>query len=295
MKIVLFFILLVLQTNSYSAESKNILIEKEGEFINFDSIKNVLRNDHLEDSVSTKLEIIKQVKKKRRIKKVERYNIPSESEFWNFMSEYWIVKNAPILKWNFQKPNYGIKTSFTTFLEKMGFLEVKFKILLLDSPNITHFSLPSSSSEFILLLSVPFIRRLNLSRQEISLVLFEDFVRHQMDLFKNDIMTKEIKSFIGSNVYKTKKINNILIKNILRKYDKKIYEDGYNFQQQFKITKKVSSYLKSDPELLLVYKNVIKKIDALVKTDLSYKDYIRIYPSPELQLDWLTPKKKVIY
>jgi len=42
------------------------------------------------------------------------------------------------------------------------------------------------------------------------------------------------------------------------------------------------------------YMKLLEKISALVKRNVVYKDYNKIYPSPELQLNWLRPKKKVL-
>ena len=57
---------------------------------------------------------------------------------------------------------------------------------------------------------------------------------------------------------------------------------------------KIDGYLKADPILWNAYFNLLKKIDRLTKNDLLYKDYLKIYPSPELQIQWISPKKKVI-
>ena len=65
---------------------------------------------------------------------------------------------------------------FESFLEKMGFLRKKFKILILDTPLVTHFSLPANKNHSLFLLSLPFMRTLDLTKQEISVLLFEDFI-----------------------------------------------------------------------------------------------------------------------
>jgi hypothetical protein len=52
--------------------------------------------------------------------------------------------------------------------------------------------------------------------------------------------------------------------------------------------------LKSDPPLWSAYLKMINKIDGLIKNNLLYKDYNKIYPSPQLQIKWLTPKKTVL-
>ena len=39
---------------------------------------------------------------------------------------------------------------------------------------------------------------------------------------------------------------------------------------------------------------MLNKIDKLIKINHDYKDYTSIYPSPEMQIKWLTPEKKKI-
>jgi hypothetical protein len=80
----------------------------------------------------------------------------------------------------------------------------------------------------------------------------------------------------------------------LKKYDEQINKKGYTFQQQFEVTKKMDAYLKSHPELWNGYIHMLKKIDAFVKTNQQYKDYVRLYPSPEMQVKWLSPDEKVL-
>lgn len=67
-------------------------------------------------------------------------------------------------------------------------------------------------------------------------------------------------------------------------------EKGFNFQEQFETTKEVDALLKNDLKMWNTYVTMIEKIDQLVKNNILYKNYIQIYPSPELQLSWLKPK-----
>ena len=66
------------------------------------------------------------------------------------------------------------------------------------------------------------------------------------------------------------------------------------FNNNMKSQKKMENLLKSDLKLWSIYISLLKKVDALVKTNSLYSDYNKIYPSPELQLSWLMPKKKTI-
>lgn len=44
------------------------------------------------------------------------------------------MKNAQVLGWDFEKPDYGLDASFKETMEKLGFYQKKFKILLLNTP-----------------------------------------------------------------------------------------------------------------------------------------------------------------
>ncbi|EQC48842.1 hypothetical protein M899_2764, partial [Bacteriovorax sp. BSW11_IV] len=153
--------------------------EVDNEFVDFSKIKNVLKQDGL-DEVAKKKTLDEKKKKEREVSKMQKkYDMPRIEDFWGFMSEYWLVKNAPILKWDFKKADYGVDEYFGAFLEKFGFRGVKYRILYLDAPVITHMALPANEKELIFLISVPFIRTLDLSKIEISLLMFEDYIRSE--------------------------------------------------------------------------------------------------------------------
>jgi hypothetical protein len=267
--------------------------EKELELVNFKSVKKVLQKDGLSESVKLKEKKVQALKKEQVSVEKSRYQYPTQDELWGFISEYWLVKNAQLLQWDFHKPDYGLEKSFSTVLEKLGFYQKKFKILLLNNPSIVRAGLPGSEGEVILLLSVPFIRSLDLSKLEISLLLLEDFFRLEQGYFKKAVETEKMKTLPGTNFYGTKP-DLSLVQEVLSKYDKQINETGFTFQQQFEVTKKMDSFLKSNPELWNVYFQLLGKMDRMVKTNHQYKDYVRLYPSPEMQVKWLSPPEKVL-
>lgn len=261
--------------------------------VEFDNIKEVIEKDRLGSEVLKKKAVIKKIKKKRKINIVKKYDIPGEDEFWSFFSEYWLVKNATVLKWDFKKPDYGLDDSFKKFLETQGILELRYKILLVNTPDVTHFALPSDEGEMIFLLSVPFIRTLDLSKLEISLLLFEDFLRVKNGYFKNYVSVSGLSEFIGGNFHQ-KNLNIELLDKVARRYDEMIYDKGFDFQQQFQVTDRMNKMLKSNPKWWNAYFLLIGKIDNLVKSNILYQKYLKIYPSPELQLSWLKPKQKKV-
>ncbi len=289
-KVTLAFTSLILGT---AIASSKLQEEKELELVDFKSVKKVLQKDGLSQSVKLKEKKVQAMKKEQVSVEKARYEYPSQDELWGFISEYWLVKNAQLLQWDFQKPDYGLDKSFATILENMGFYQKKFKILLLNNPSVVRAGLPGTDGEVILLLSVPFIRSLDQSKLEISLLLLEDFFRLEQGYFKTAVETEKMKKLPGTNFHGTKP-DMSLIQEVLKKYDHQVNEKGFTFQQQFETTKKMDNFLKSNPELWNAYFRLLGKIDRMVKTNHQYKEYVRLYPSPEMQVKWLSPPEKVL-
>jgi len=284
MKAIILFSLLF----SFGAQAN---AEKDS-LIDFSSIRDVLKKDHLESEVAKKVETAQKQKTLARNSEKAKFNIPEAPEFWPFMSELWLVKNATLLKWDFQKPDYGLSEAIGEFFERMGLFEKRFKLLLLNSPNICHAILPSMENEFIIILSVPFIRTLDLSKPEIALLVFEDYIRLRQGHFINFVKDSEVEGFIGKN-FDGKAIPTSVTKKVLAKYDELLYDKGFSFQQQFEVTNEVNQYLKNDLSLWNLYLKMLEKLDGLVKTNMLYQNYVKIYPSPEMQMGWIKPKKEL--
>lgn len=269
------------------------LAQSDSDKIEFKAMKDVLKNDKL-DGVLKKKQRDKKIKiQQAEAKSYRSYNIPNKDEFWSFFSELWLIQNASILKWNFEKPDYGLGNYFKSFLEKQGVFELKYKILIVNSPDITHYALPSNTNEVIYLLGLPFIRAMDLSRLEISMLLFEDYLRHKNNFFKDYVTVKGLDKFLGSN-FKGKSFNNKIIDSIKAKYDDIIFDKGFSFQQQYKVTMSMSNIIKSDVKIWNAYYRLILKKKELMEGDIRFKKYLKLYPSPELQLGWLSPVKKKI-
>lgn len=265
----------------------------EEDVLDFSSIRSILKKDMLEDQANKKVKSIKaKVAKKRKSAKA-KYNIPGSDDFWSFLSEYWLIQNEPILKWDFKKPEYGVNKAFQDLLESFGFYDVQFRILYLNSSHITHAILPSSKKEMIFLVSVPFIRSLNLSKTEVSLLLLEDYLRGRKELMQKKMMTPELKGLIGGNL-KSKKAKLSVIEKTLKKYDEILMEKGFTFKEQFEITQEIDRYLKTKLSAWSAYYQLIQKIDDFTSTNLLYRNYRTIYRSPEIQLKWLKPKKDIL-
>lgn len=290
-KFILFFVILFHNPFLFGQSKGLTQEEKENEILDYSNIRSVLKTDGLEGVQKSKKNLVKEIKKQRNDLYLKKYNYPNENDFWAMASELWLVKNAQLLRWDFPKPDYGIGTAFQQLLEKFGYFNENYKILVVNTPNITHFGFPAGKNSYIFVLSLPFMRSLDLTKVDLSLLIFEDFLRLKEGYFTHnlEIDTK----FLGTNFYKSK-TNKKIVKEILEKYTSVVFQTGFNFQQQYEITKKMDSFLKSEPPLWSAYFKLYHKLDRFIKTDILYKNYLKIYPSPELQLKWLSPKKKVI-
>ena len=285
--------------NTYSAEQ--VTADKKPDEVNaadkddakdlldFSSIKDIIKKDGLEGELQKKQTEKRVLIDKKKLSDMKRYNVPGQDDFWNMFSELWLVKNATVLKWDFHKPDFDLEKSFIELLETQGHYEKKVKILLLDTTEVIHAALPTNDKEYIFLLSLPFIRTLDLSKVEISLILFEDYIRARKGYFKNYVMSKELEAYLGTN-FLGKPFNKKLIDDHLKKYNSVLMEKGFSFQEQFETTQEMDALLKSDMKIWNTYLTMLEKIDQLTKTNTLYKKYSQIYPSPELQMNWLKPK-----
>ncbi len=284
----------LLAEDEVKKESKESKEAKEGskDLVDFSTIKDIIKKDGLEDELKKKDEEKRKFLDQKKLKEMKRFNVPNQDTFWGFFSEYWLVKNATVLKWDIHKPDFELEKAFTSFLESQGVYEKKIKILLLDSAEIAHAALPGNQNEFIFILSLPFIKTLDLSKVEISILLFEDYIRIKKEFFKNYVLSKELESFLGSN-FSEKGLDKKLIENHLKKYSQLLFEKGFSFQDQFETTKEMDVLLKSDLKIWNTYLTLLEKIDELSKKNELFKKYSQIYPSPELQLSWLRPKETI--
>lgn len=287
----LFVLLASLDASAQALEEPSkTLEEKEAELLDYSNLRDVLRQDGLESQVVKKQKIVKRIREEKKKEIEKKYVYPEASDFWGFASEYWLVKNAPELSWDAPRPDYGIGPAFKALLEELGYFHHKFRILIIDSPEVAHLGLPDGERSGIYLLSLPFMRSLDLTKVEISLLLLEDFLRLKDSLLRKnlDLDTKNLgQSFSATDMDKS------FMKKALSAYNEAIYKKGFSFQQQYELTKKMDVLLKSRPKLWNAYFKLLSRIDRLVKENELFSAHNRMYPSPELQLEWLKPKKRI--
>ena len=219
--VIMSFCIVAQDQNKEDSEGKTQL-EKEMEAVDFNSLKKVLKEDMLVPVVIEK----KKVKKirKRVIDNTHKFNYPTREDAWNILTSLWLVKNAATLKWDISKPNYGIESNLRRVLETVGYYEKTIHILLIKNPEVTHIGLPLGQNEFMLVLSIPFIRSMDLSKLEISLLLLEDIFRVERGYLVKNINTKL--DWIGGNLSKGFKKENV--DNVLKKMSEAILKKVFH-------------------------------------------------------------------
>jgi hypothetical protein len=271
------------------AQEKELPVQND--FVNFNNIKKILKKDGLEKTVKKKQVVHKKKKKKKVDKTKKLYNLPSNNDFWNLTTQYWLVKNHVILKWDFHKPDYGLAEYYEEFLKNMGEYGIKYKILYVNSSNITHFGLPLGKDEYLFILSVPFMKIMDLTKLQISILLYEDLIRLKFKQYQSKFDPMLISKLKDGSFYQ-KKFPASELQKLLAKIDNIVFEKGFNFQEQYQVTKHLNNVLRNNKKFWQNYYTLLEKIDELTKQNLMYKNYAKIYPSPELQLNWINPTKK---
>jgi len=275
----------------------------------------LLKQDGLDKEVEAKAEQTKEEQEKLKAQELARYKIPSKDHFLGLLTELWLVKNAVTLKWDFSRPDFGLQQSFAEFLKDLGLRHVSFSILIINGPNVLHFGLPLPNKRYLFILSLPFIRQLNLSKKEIHLLMLEDYLRVQSGEWESKLKFNQMAMDFGKiPQFKTekteenkeenkedKKENSApytwspqTIKELIEQMNKVILYEGYNFEENFRVTKNVDKVLKNNLDLWNSYYLLFQKIAKLSQENSLYKHYNKIYPSAELKLEWLKPKNKTI-
>lgn len=287
----LFFFLSTAVAQATPADQK-LPQEKELDVVDFQHVKDVLKKDGLLQEVNKKKKEVVEIQKLRQQAEKSRYRWPTEDVFWPLATEHWLVKEAPVLLWDFDHPDYGIESSLATILRNVGLIQKRFRLLAINAGSPAHLGLPWTDDEYCLLFSIPFVRAMDLSKLEISLLLLEDVLRLQEGWLKETARPAKLKDLVGQN-FEGKKPDLTPIYEVGKAYSTFIAEKGFSFQQQFQITKKMNQLLRPHPELWNAYVRMLGKIDRLVKGNPQFKDYVKLYPSPEMQIRWLAPEEKL--
>lgn len=249
------------------------------------SIQSILKNDFLTE-VAKKEEEEKQ--KELSEKKIEEditgHFYPKTSDIWSLLTQVWFIKNSVLLHWDFKNPDLGILQGFIDLLQKVGLIGKKIHLLILDTTRYPHGALPMKENEFLFFISLPFIRSLDLSTLEISLLMLEDYFRVNLGVFKNYVKDDSWYNKLGTNFY-GKSPDVSFITQSIEKYTQFFTLRGYTPNEEKMVFTSMKTILSiDDAKLYLGYQEMLKKINDLITINDEYSYYSKLYPSPYLKL-----------
>lgn len=285
-----------------------------GEELNFDELQVLLERDQLNKNKLEKKKILEKVSQYREQLEKERSLFPSREVFWSMLYHLWIARHSGLLQWNQPIADLGILNSFTNFLKSLGINYKKIEILLTFSLHPKHLSMPTPSKEYFFILSYPFLQRMDLTLQEINLLLLEELVRtdlkqpHQvigmaMDLHPQgkQISSSYLKPIDQSQVSvstknkkadRKKSVSAAVVSEIIASALEVISEYAQKNSQDAKMHKEATLEVKkiigARPDLLKTYRGILQKKQQLIlKYHQDYGDYAKTGAAPGLQLEWL--------
>ena len=106
-------------------------------------------------------------------------------------------------------------------------------------------------------------------------------------------MDNKLLAKISNKSFYKKKLPKEEFKKFFDSIDHLIYKKGFNFKEQYLITRKIVEIFREKKVYWNAYYSYLKKIDDLIKMNLMDGKYLRIYPSPELQMNWMNSKKNL--
>jgi hypothetical protein len=253
----------------------------------FKELKEILKKDELLENFTKKQKAKKVKKAVKKMLAVQDEFFPDKKSFWEIYPEYWVAKNAAILKWNFERVDMGVSLHTQKILNQVGILEKNLKVLFLNSSFIPHLSFSNTENQFLILISLPFIKAMDLTKNQISLLIIEEVLRAQRLHLEQVLIEKDQKVMYQKKIAKLEEVTSF-INQLDEKFMKFLKSQGFSFQMLYEVTLEMKNILASHPILLKDYKELCEKKKSLVINSKDFKFYSRLYPSPEMQLKWLS-------
>jgi hypothetical protein len=278
------------QTPATPSESKVLHTDGTQEAIQFNSVKSVLQKDGLLLEMQRKQVAAKKLEDLKQQERKARFNYPPFKELRKLAIDLWLVKEVARLRWDFDHPDYALTETVVQLFKKMGYEKKTFSLLAIDNPSLPHFAIPVDSQHTLFLYSIPYCRAMDLSKSEIALMLLEDYLRVEKKWVEDFASFKDLEGIAERNFLNSKPDLKSLY-SVGEKLSDFVFKKGFSFQQQFEVTKEMDRRLKSHPELWGMYVKLIGKMDQLVKQTQVYENSVQMYPSPQMQLKWLSTEK----
>lgn len=248
-------------------------------FAEKNKLKEILKNDHIKQGAK-RSQVQKKVKQTQKMKGSK--GIVGKSDLRKVIKNLWLIRNNFVLKWDKKLPDYGLKDTISEIFLAFGVKGFKYKVLFVHTNLITHQMIQVSGKEFIFIVSKVFAEQLDLSKQEISLLLLESYVRATNDMHRTNF--REFSPKKGENL--KEKINQYIEEN-LKHMDSEIFNYQGSFESEDIVLKNIFNGLSSKKNFLKIYKRMLGKINELLRNDARFKYFSSRFPSPEIKLNWL--------
>lgn len=248
---------------------------------NNDDLKKILKNDLLEERKLHQKNVSGVVKKKEG-KSSKSSSLIDQKNIEDIIFDLWLIRNSKVLKWDIKLPDYGINDVFENTLKSYGLKGIRYRIIFVNSNVITHDVLNINGEELTFLISKVMAEQLDLTKQEICMLLLEAYIRGS--LMRSEFENNEF-VFEGDKDLK-KSINNY-VKSRISSLDKRLFDYRSSFETEQKVLKRVYANLSNNTSLISTYKRLQEKINESLKEDVRFKFYAIKYPSPEIKLQWL--------
>lgn len=290
----------------------NVLPPEE---LNFGELQSLLERDQLNKNKVEKNKILEKVNKYREKLEKERSFFPPKDVFWSNLYHLWIARQSGLLQWKQPIADLGIVNSFANFLKSLGISFRKIEMLLIFSLHPKHLSMPTPPKEYFFILSYPFLQRMDLTLQEINLLLLEELVRtdlkqpHQfidhamelhpkgkqissaflkpIDLSSTIISVKNKKNTNKKDVITSQALSEIVDAGmeVISQY---LQHNGKDASMHKEATLEVKKIIGARADLLKAYRVMLEKKQQLIlRYHKDYGDYAKTGAAPGLQLEWL--------
>ena len=242
-------------------------------------LKDILKNDMISEGTLKK----KKSLVKKNSKRTTSSGMIDQGELDRFVKKLWLIRNNAVLKWDKKLPDYGLEDTVEKVFKTYGTKSFSYKILFINSNTITHHMIKLDDQDFIFIISKIFAEQLDLTKQEIAVLLLESFIRANSE----ELSKQAVQGFKFNKDKDLKKSLNDYVEKRIQKIDFEIFNFKSNFAIEEKVIKRLFNGLSSNKKYLKTYKKLMTKVDNLLKSDIRFKFFASRYPAPEIKINWL--------
>lgn len=252
------------------------------------NVDRYLKLDFLSGEAQKKRDFQQKAAQKIYENKKSQYYYPSYNDFWQFASEYWLVKNVTFLKWDKGADATSLKRHFQKLLESIGEERVTFQIFISPTSWVPHAVLPRGIGHYVFIISQQFIMDAKFNQEQLAFVLLEDFFRFKQGYLFDFLKKEDFYQKLGQSFYNQKKPNMINFEILMKKLTFFIRQYGHSFKQEFQVVKSLVNKLKDHKKIRDNYKSYLSKLSSKeAQLEKTFPRLNGLYPTAQLKLKWL--------